>query len=177
MNSTVLNLIFSRFSFSQFQCVNWKSEKIYLVIWFFIFGPMLLNIQSPYFYLFGPPVWVLWPWLSNFGEISWTISPGKHLTHCNFVLKVRHFFLKVRRANSERARLTRLQKKEIGLATMLMVVVFVFFVCNVLALVVNILEVMNINIIALNNVSNLLVSLVVFVQYSDMLIYRSHVKF
>lgn len=65
----------------------------------------------------------------------------------------------VRRANSERARLTRLQKKEIGLATMLMVVVFVFFVCNVLALVVNILEVMNINIVALNNMSNLLVSL------------------
>jgi hypothetical protein len=65
--------------------------------------------------------------------------------------------LKVRRANSERARLTRLQKKEIGLATMLMVVVFVFFVCNVLALVVNILEVMKIQIIALNNVSNLLV--------------------
>ena len=65
----------------------------------------------------------------------------------------------MRRANSERARLTRLQKKEIGLATMLMVVVFVFFVCNVLALVVNILEVMNINIVALNNMSNLLVSL------------------
>ena len=42
---------------------------------------------------------------------------------------------------------------------MLMVVVFVFFVCNVLALVVNILEVMNINIVALNNMSNLLVSL------------------
>jgi hypothetical protein len=37
-------------------------------------------------------------------------------------------------------------------------VVFVFFVCNVLALVVNILEVMNINIVALNNMSNLLVS-------------------
>jgi len=36
--------------------------------------------------------------------------------------------------------------------------VFVFFVCNVLALVVNILEVMNINIVALNNMSNLLVS-------------------
>lgn len=50
-------------------------------------------------------------------------------------------YLEVRRANSERARLTRLQQKEIGLATMLMVVVFVFFVCNVLALVVNILEV------------------------------------
>ena len=51
-------------------------------------------------------------------------------------------YFEVRRANSERARLTRLQQKEIGLATMLMVVVFVFFVCNVLALVVNILEVM-----------------------------------
>lgn len=64
----------------------------------------------------------------------------------------------VRRANSERASLTRLQKKEIGLATMLMVVVVVFFVCNLLALVVNILEVLNINIMALNNTSNLLVT-------------------
>jgi hypothetical protein len=64
----------------------------------------------------------------------------------------------VRRANSERVRLTRLQQKEISLATMLMVVVFVFFVCNVLALVVNILEVMSINITALNNVSNMLIT-------------------
>ncbi len=68
-------------------------------------------------------------------------------------------YLEVRRANSERARLTRLQQKEIGLATMLMVVVFVFFVCNVLALVVNILEVMSINVMELNNTSNLLVTL------------------
>ena len=65
---------------------------------------------------------------------------------------------KVRRANTERANLTRLQKKEIGLATMLMVVVVVFFLCNILALVVNILEVMDINVIALNNTSNLLVT-------------------
>ena len=35
----------------------------------------------------------------------------------------------------------RLQQKEVGLATMLMVVVLVFFICNILALVVNILEV------------------------------------
>ncbi len=41
---------------------------------------------------------------------------------------------------------------------MLMVVVFVFFICNVLALIVNILEVMKIQIVALNNISNLLVS-------------------
>ena len=64
----------------------------------------------------------------------------------------------MRRANTERANLTRLQKKEIGLATMLMVVVVVFFLCNILALVVNILEVMDINVIALNNTSNLLVT-------------------
>ena len=42
---------------------------------------------------------------------------------------------------------------------MLMVVVFVFFVCNVLALVVNILEVMAINVMELNSISNLLVTL------------------
>ena len=42
---------------------------------------------------------------------------------------------------------------------MLMVVVFVFFVCNVLALVVNILEVMGIDVIELNSISNLLVTL------------------
>ena len=41
---------------------------------------------------------------------------------------------------------------------MLMVVVVVFFLCNILALVVNILEVMDINVIALNNTSNLLVT-------------------
>ena len=64
----------------------------------------------------------------------------------------------MRRANSIRANLTRLQQKEIGLATMLMVVVIVFFVCNILALVVNILEVLDINVIELNNTSNLLVT-------------------
>ena len=67
-------------------------------------------------------------------------------------------YREVRRANSARASLTRLQQKEIRLATMLMVVVVVFFVCNLLALVVNILEVLNMNIIALNNISNLLVT-------------------
>ena len=41
---------------------------------------------------------------------------------------------------------------------MLMVVVVVFFVCNILALIINILEVFKINIIALNNTSNLLVT-------------------
>lgn len=46
----------------------------------------------------------------------------------------------MRRANQERQRLSRLQKKEIGLATMLLCVVVVFVLCNILALVTNVLE-------------------------------------
>ncbi|XP_069689497.1 FMRFamide receptor [Periplaneta americana] len=49
-------------------------------------------------------------------------------------------YRQVRRANQERQRLSRLQKKEIGLATMLLCVVVVFFLCNILALVNNIFE-------------------------------------
>ncbi|KAG8227500.1 hypothetical protein J437_LFUL002389 [Ladona fulva] len=49
-------------------------------------------------------------------------------------------YRQVRRANRERQRLSRLQKKEIGLATMLLIVVVVFFLCNLLALVNNVLE-------------------------------------
>jgi hypothetical protein len=49
-------------------------------------------------------------------------------------------YRQVRIANLERSRMSRQEQKEIGLATMLMVVVIVFFICNVLALVVNILE-------------------------------------
>lgn len=48
--------------------------------------------------------------------------------------------MQVRRANRERQRLSRLQRKEIGLATMLLCVVVVFFLCNILALVNNLLE-------------------------------------
>ena len=47
----------------------------------------------------------------------------------------------IRKANAERAQLSRLQQREIRLATMLMIVVIVFFICNVLALVINVLEV------------------------------------
>ncbi|XP_059480856.1 FMRFamide receptor [Neocloeon triangulifer] len=49
-------------------------------------------------------------------------------------------YMQVRKANAERQRLSRLQKKEIGLATMLMCVVVVFFMCNILPLVNNVLE-------------------------------------
>ncbi|XP_049887677.1 FMRFamide receptor-like [Pectinophora gossypiella] len=47
----------------------------------------------------------------------------------------------VRRAQAERARLSRVQRRELGLATMLLVVVLVFFLCNLLALVTNAFEV------------------------------------
>ncbi|XP_053601374.1 FMRFamide receptor [Plodia interpunctella] len=49
--------------------------------------------------------------------------------------------LQVRRAQAERARLSRVQRREISLATMLLVVVLVFFLCNLLPLVTNSFEV------------------------------------
>lgn len=50
-------------------------------------------------------------------------------------------YVQIRHSQAERAKLTRQEQREIGMATMLICVVIVFFVCNVLALVVNLLEV------------------------------------
>ena len=47
------------------------------------------------------------------------------------------------------------QKKEMKLAVMLMIVVLVFLICNVLSLVVNILEVFEISYKPLTEISNL----------------------
>lgn len=49
-------------------------------------------------------------------------------------------YRQVRKANRERQRLSRTEKREIGLATMLFCVVIVFLCCNILALVINIIE-------------------------------------
>ncbi|XP_014260532.1 FMRFamide receptor [Cimex lectularius] len=49
-------------------------------------------------------------------------------------------YRQVRKANKERQQLSRHQKKEIGLATMLLCVVIVFVLCNILALATNVLE-------------------------------------
>lgn len=65
----------------------------------------------------------------------------------------------VRKANRERSMLTNSQKREIGLATMLLCVVAVFFIFNILAMVVNIFEAANILVDEMTRVSNLLVSL------------------
>lgn len=46
----------------------------------------------------------------------------------------------VRKANRERQRLSRSEKREIGLATMLICVVIVFLLCNLPAMVINIME-------------------------------------
>jgi hypothetical protein len=48
--------------------------------------------------------------------------------------------LQVRKANRERQALSKLQRREMGLATMLLFVVVVFLLCNILPLVNNILE-------------------------------------
>ena len=56
------------------------------------------------------------------------------------VLNLR-IYMQVRKANQERAKLSSHQQREIGMATMLICGVIVFFACNVLALVVNVLEV------------------------------------
>ncbi|XP_050521591.1 FMRFamide receptor [Daktulosphaira vitifoliae] len=66
----------------------------------------------------------------------------------------------VRLANRERQRLSRLQKKEIGLATMLLCVVVVFLLCNVWALISNVIEAFyGITVDELVKVSNLLVTI------------------
>jgi hypothetical protein len=49
-------------------------------------------------------------------------------------------YRQVRKANRERQRLSRTEKREIGLATMLFCVVIVFLSCNILALIINIIE-------------------------------------
>lgn len=66
---------------------------------------------------------------------------------------------KVHQANKERQQLSRLQKKEISLAIMLFCVVVVFFMCNILALVTNILEIVGDMIDEMTQSSNLLVTI------------------
>ena len=78
-------------------------------------------------------------------------SPPTH--NSNYI-----FAAQVREANRERSLLTNSQKREIGLATMLLCVVAVFFIFNILAMVVNIFEVANILVDEMTRVSNLLVS-------------------
>ncbi|GAB6023165.1 hypothetical protein CHUAL_007990 [Chamberlinius hualienensis] len=68
-------------------------------------------------------------------------------------------WLRVRAANRERQKLSRLQQKEMGLAIMLFCVVVVFFICNLLPLLVNVLEVLDIIIDELTASSNLLVTM------------------
>ncbi|XP_071042825.1 FMRFamide receptor-like [Parasteatoda tepidariorum] len=64
----------------------------------------------------------------------------------------------VRRANRERQTLSRKQEGEFSLAMMLLCVVVVFLTCNILALVINIIEYFDIFLPPLVRVSNLLVT-------------------
>ena len=49
-------------------------------------------------------------------------------------------FLEIRKANATRSMLSNQEKKEHNLAVMLLVVVVIFFICNILPLMVNIIE-------------------------------------
>ncbi|KAG8186389.1 hypothetical protein JTE90_026807 [Oedothorax gibbosus] len=69
-----------------------------------------------------------------------------------------HIWRTVRRANVERRTLSRKQEGEFGLATMLLCVVCVFLACNILALLVNVVEYFDVFLPPLVWVSNLLVT-------------------
>lgn len=96
---------------------------------------------------------------------------------CQPILKSVPGVLQIRRANAERQRLSRLQKKEIGLATMLLCVVVVFFICNILALVANVMEAFYDKIIdQLIKTSNLLVTINSSVNFVIYVIYGEKFK-
>ncbi|XP_035224039.1 FMRFamide receptor-like [Stegodyphus dumicola] len=65
----------------------------------------------------------------------------------------------VRKANRERQMLSRKQEGEFSLAMMLLCVVIIFLICNILALLVNIIEYFDIFLPSLVRVSNLLVTI------------------
>ncbi|CAO1411735.1 unnamed protein product [Diamesa serratosioi] len=61
--------------------------------------------------------------------------PFSSITFFNFMI-----YLQVRKANRERQLLSRTEKREFGLATMLFFLVIIFLCCNILALVINVSE-------------------------------------
>lgn len=69
-------------------------------------------------------------------------------------------YRQVQLSNQERQKLRRTEKKEIGLTWMLLLIVIVFFCCNILALIANFLEsffgILNARLI---NTSNLLITI------------------
>ncbi|KAG0710790.1 FMRFamide receptor [Chionoecetes opilio] len=120
------------------ECIIEEDETMRIVI------PTKLRLNS--FYI---EIYIMWLYL-----LVMYLVPFLCLMIFNFFI-----YREVRAANHERRQLSRLQKKEIGLAVMLLVVVSVFFVCNVLAFIINILELMAIVIDELTMTSNLLVTI------------------
>jgi len=64
-----------------------------------------------------------------------------------------------RRSNKNQSTMSAHEKKEMKLAVMLMIVVVVFLICNILALIVNILEAMKRQVSHVTEISNLLVTI------------------
>ena len=82
-------------------------------------------------YMFIRSIYVTWMYL-----VFMYIVPFSCLAIFNLLI-----FLAIRRASVQRALLTTQEKKDHNLASMFLVVVLVFFICNSLSLIVNILEV------------------------------------
>ncbi|XP_030763747.1 FMRFamide receptor [Sitophilus oryzae] len=117
-----------------------------------VYCPMQSNFRDNKYY---QTVYIHWLYL-----ICMYLVPFLSLAILNGAI-----YRQVLKANRERQRLSRLQQREIGLATMLMCVVAVFFVCNLLPMVINIVETFNLptedifNVNMMINLSNLLVTI------------------
>ena len=89
------------------------------------YGPTEMRTNQTYI-----SIYVTWMYL-----VFIYIIPFASLAIFNFLT-----WLEMRRAVARRAALSTQEQKEHNLATMLLAVVLVFFICNLLPLVVNILE-------------------------------------
>ncbi|XP_063708195.1 FMRFamide receptor [Culicoides brevitarsis] len=152
--------------------LNYERARIYVILillFSFIyniprfFEPMLIEDQNP---IFGNIYCIAGTALRNNViyinfYIHWmylifiSVIPFTTLSFFNIMI-----YRQIRKANKERLRISRSEKREISLAMMLICVVIVFLVCNILALVLNMIEAFyNITLDNVNQISNLLVTI------------------
>lgn len=132
------------YNLPRFWEVSYQECKVDGEVFRVIVVPSALR-QNPYYI----EIYIMWMYL-----LVMYLVPFLSLMIFNFFI-----YREVRAANHERQQLSHLQRKEIGLAVMLLVVVSVFFICNVLAFIINVLELLNITIEELTMSSNLLVTI------------------
>ena len=108
--------------------------------------PQATSLRQDAYYI---SIYITWMYL-----VFMYVLPFGGLSILNLLI-----FLDVRRSNKNLSTMSAHEKKEVRLAVMLMIVVLVFLICNVLPLIVNILEVLGQKINAVTQTSNLLVTL------------------